>query len=188
MIRPTLAAVYLAAIIATSGRTMAGPKIYRNPEFGILLPVPGPGSLCPNPKNEHDHGFGILLGGGNAKDCHDDAHHRSIWLFAFFNALDDTKYLPGLLNMGCDVAGGPCQPDPADLQISGLLSAAATVKLPDGWIVIIVATQAGAPVPTWDPNVPSVNYTFYLRTRPEHRDQDLCAFRQILQTVKLSPA
>jgi hypothetical protein len=160
------------------------PRIYSNPEFGIRLAVPSEGLLCPSPKDEHDHGFGILLGGGNVKACHDNAHQRSVWLFAFFDALDDTRRLPGLLSMGCDAAGGPCQPGPADLQIAGLTSATGRVNLPDGWIVVIVATQAGVPS-TFDPNEPSVNYLFSLRTRPEQLEQDLKTFRTILRTIKL---
>jgi hypothetical protein len=166
---------------------MAESEVYSNPEFGIYARVPSEGSLCHTLKDEHDHGFGILLGGGSAKACHEDARHRSVWLFAFFNALDDTKHLPGLLRMGCDAAGGHCQPGPADLQIAGLKSVTGRVNLTDGWVVLIVATQAGAP-DAFEPNEPSVNYLFSLRTNREHLDQDLKVFRTILQTVKLSPA
>jgi hypothetical protein len=177
------AAVYLVAIVAMSGQTTAGPQIYRNPEFGIRLRVPDEGTLCAPPKDEHDHGFGVLLGGGSTKDCGADAHHRSVWLFAFFNALDDTKHLPGLLRMGCNARGGRCQPGPPDLQTSGLQTATGRVNLPDGWIEIVVVTQAGTPTPI-DPNEPSVNYIFSLYTRPEHLDHDLRVFRTILQTVE----
>jgi hypothetical protein len=187
MIRPTRVVVYLAALAAMSGRTIAGPKIYSNPEFGIHLAVPNEDLLCPTVKDQHDHGFGMLLGGGSPKDCHEDAHHRSIWLFAFFNVLDDTKYLSGLLSMGCDAAGGRCQPGPANLQIPGRSISAGRVNLPDGWIVLVVATQAGGPA-AFEPKDPSVNYLFSLHTRPEYLDQDLLAFRTILQTVRLSPA
>jgi hypothetical protein len=100
MIRPTRVVVYLAALAAMSGRTIAGPKIYSNPEFGIHLAVPNEDLLCPTVKDQHDHGFGMLLGGGSPKDCHEDAHHRSIWLFAFFNVLDDTKHLSASLAWG----------------------------------------------------------------------------------------
>lgn len=185
MRRPIRAAMYLAALAAISGRLTAGPKEYNNPEFGIRLAVPSEGSLCSTSSDEHDHGFGILLGGGSAKDCHDDVRHRSIWLFAFFNVLDDTKRLPGLLKMGCEVAGGRCQPGPTDLHVASLASVTGMVKLPDGWVVIIFATQAGAP-DTFEPSEPSVDYLFSLRTRPEYMDQDLHVFRKLLQAVRLS--
>lgn len=185
MKRAARAAVYLAALTMCS-QTIAASKIYSNPEFGIRLPVPRDAYLCPSHR-ERDHGFGVLLGGSNAAACHEDAHHRSIWLFAFFNVLDDTKHLPSLLNMGCAAAGGRCERGPANLQITDLASVAGRVNLPDGWIVIVVATQAGAP-DAFDPNEPSVNYLFSLRTRPEYLDHDLRAFQTILQTVKLSPA
>ena len=122
----------------------------------------------------------------SAKDCHEDAHHRSVWLFALFNALDDTKQLAGLLRMGCDTAGGQCQPGPADMQITHLATATGRVNLPDGWIIVIVATQAGVP-DVLAPKEPTVNYVFSVCTRPEHLDQDLKVFRTILQTVTLSP-
>lgn len=187
MISPTRAAVCLAAMVVMFGQTTARPKIYSNSEFGINLPIPSEGLLCSSPKDEHNHGFGILLGGGSAEACHEDAHHRSVFLFAFFNALDNTKHLPGLLSMGCDGAGGRCQPGPAGLHVTGLASVTGRVNLPHGWIVVIVATQAGVPT-AFDPNEPSVNYLFSLRTRPEHLDEDLKVFRTILQTVKLSSA
>jgi hypothetical protein len=70
------------------------------------------------------------------------------------------------------------------LQVPGLASATGRVNLPDGWSVVIVATQAGVPN-AFDPNEPSVNYLFCLRTTAEHMDRDLSIFRSILQSVKL---
>jgi hypothetical protein len=55
---------------------------------------------------------------------------------------------------------------------------------PDGWIELVVVTQAGKPS-GYEPNEPSVNYIFSLYTRSEHLDEDLKVFRTILQTVKL---
>jgi hypothetical protein len=72
----------LIAIVALSGRATAEPKVYSNPEFGIQLAVPNEGLLCPTIAEEHDHGFGILLRGGGSNDCHENARHRSVWLFA----------------------------------------------------------------------------------------------------------
>ena len=186
MIRLTRAVVCFALILVLSGRGRAAPRVYSNSEFGVRLQIPSEASLCPTAKTEHDHGFGILIGSGSTKDCHEDTRHRSIWLFAFYNALDDTKHLPNLLRMGCDAAGGPCQPSPVDLRVPGLSSATASVNL-DNWTVIIVATQAGPPN-AFDPSQPSVNYLFSLRTTPEYMDRDVGVFRKVLQTVQLSRA
>jgi hypothetical protein len=159
-------------------------KVYSNPEFEIHLQIPRQAKLCATPKNEHDHGFLLLLAGGS-KDCHDDAHQRYIGVFASWNCTDDTKYLQGLLNQGCEAFGGPpCWPGPAGLSIPGLTSATAKVDLPGGWVQVVVAAQAGEPSPL-APGEPLINYLFDLRTRPEFLDQDLQLFQRVLETVKL---
>ena len=74
--------------------------------------------------------------------------------------------------------------------VPGLASATGRVDLKNGWILqIVVVTQAGEPSSD-GPGVPSVNYIFSLRTRPENLDEDLAVFQTILQTTKLfsSPA
>jgi len=182
-----LAAILAMASPMAAGPKTSGPKTYKNAEFGIRLQVPGDDLLCQSPKDEHDHGFGLVLGGGSPADCHEGVRHRSIWLFAFSNVLDDTKHLPGLLKMGCDAAGGRCEPTPVVLQIPGLPSATGRVDLPDGWIVVVLATKAGVP-DRFDPSEPSVNYLFSLWTTKEYLDQDLGAFRTVLQSVRLSGA
>jgi hypothetical protein len=160
-------------------------QVYSNPEFEIRLQVPQQAKLCSTPKSEHDHGFDLLLGGGGAKDCRTDADHRGISVFAFFNALDDTKRLAGLLSiMGCEGYKAPCQPGPPGLAIPGLASATARVDAPKGWVQVVVATQAGEPS-GWEPGEPSVNYLFYLQTKPGFLDQDLRVFKTVLETVKL---
>jgi hypothetical protein len=112
-------------------------QVYSNPEFEIRLQVPQQAKLCSTPKSEHDHGFDLLLGGGGAKDCRTDADHRGISVFAFFNALDDTKRLAGLLSiMGCEGYKAPCQPGPPGLAIPGLASATARVDAPKGWVQV----------------------------------------------------
>lgn len=187
------AAVLLGAI-AMHAQAASPPKFYRNNEFGVRVPVPKEGFLCASPKDEHDHGFAILLGGGRSEDCRGDGRHRSVVLFAFYNVLeDDTEHLPGLLKMGCEgrqsgrgISGG-CPSGPAGLEIPGLAIATGTVKSPDGWIDLVVVTQAGEPTAD-EPNKPLVNYIFSLCTRPEHLDEDLKVFRIILQTVKLPSA
>ncbi len=185
MIRLARAAVYFVAI-AMHSQGASPPKIYRNDEFGVRLPVPKAGFLCASPRDEHEHGFVILLGSGRSENCRSAGYHRSVVLFAFGNALDDTKHLAGLLNMECEIAEG-CQSGPAGLEIAGLPTASGRVKGPDGWIELVVVTQAGKPS-GYEPNEPSVNYIFSLYTRPEYLEEDLKVFRTILQTVKLPSA
>jgi hypothetical protein len=160
-------------------------QIYRNEEFGTTLPIPDSAHLCPEPENEHIHGPVMLLGTAEAKGCGDLEHSRSILIFASYNVADDTKKLPDFLKWQC---GGPCLPPPSDLRITGLPSAAARVNRSEGWIDIIVVTQAGKPDPDFDPSVPLINYDLRLHTKPEHLKEDLRVFRTVLETVRLSPA
>lgn len=181
-----LAIMYLV-VEALFGQATSVRRVYRNAEFRVDLRVPQEAFLCSSPKGEHDHGFFIILGNATAKDCPDYAHHRSVGLFAFYNALDETKHLAGLLKMGCDTTEGQCEPAPSGLGMPGLASAAGQVKHSDGWIDLIVVTQAGEPSPM-EPAEPSINYIFDLHTRSEHLEEDLKVFRKILQTVKLAMA
>jgi hypothetical protein len=180
MVRAALVGIsFIAAAIPAQAQ-----KVYSNPEYEIHLQVPRQVKLCSSPKNEHDHGFFLLLAGG-PKDCHDDAFQRYIEVFASYNCTDDTKYLQGLLKMGCEAFGGPpCRPGPAGLSIPGLTSATAKVDIPNGWVQVVVAAQAGEPSPL-AAGEPLINYLFNLRTRPEFLDQDLRLFQRVLETVKL---
>jgi hypothetical protein len=164
-------------------------NIYRNKEFGIILPVPSEALLCPVPKGEHDHGPYMLLGSVDVKGCHDLEHSRSIDVFASYNVSDETKHLPEFLKTQCfDVAGGPCRPAPEGLRLTGLSSKAARVDRPDGWIDIIVVTQAGKPDPAFDPSVPSINYALFLRTKSNYLVDDIRVFRRVLQGIQLPAA
>ena len=64
---------------------------------------------------------------------------------------------------------------------------AGRVNHPDGWIDVVVVTQAGEPDPSWDAAAPSMNYQLTLHTTSAHFTEDLGRFREMLQTVKLSP-
>jgi hypothetical protein len=65
---------------------------------------------------------------------------------------------------------------------------AARVNRPDGWIDVIVVSQAGKPDRAFDPSVPSINYDVGLHTTPQYLDEDLRIFRAVLNTVRLSPS
>jgi len=173
-------------VVAALGNAATGrPQIYRNEEFGITLPMPLSALPCPEPENEHIHGPVMLLGTGEAKGCSDLKHSRSILIYASYNVSDDTKKLQDFLKWQC---GGPCLPPPSGLCVMGLTSAAARANHSEGWIDIIVVTQAGKPDPNIDPSVPLINYDLRLHTRPEHLKEDLRVFRTVSQTIRLSPA
>lgn len=169
--------------------TTASPKppAYRNEEFGITVPVPDGALLCVY-ADQHDHGPLMLLGTSDPAHCRNDIeHNRYIDIFASY-LTDDTKRLDSFLRSECEgIAGAPCGPPPSGLHITGLRSRAARVNRPDGWIYVLVVTQAGKPDPAFDPRVPSVNYDVSLHTTTEHFQEDLQRFRALLQTVRLSP-
>jgi hypothetical protein len=189
MIRSMLACTGVLVVTLLSAATNK-PQVYRNAEFGIALPVPVGVMLCPTLKDEHDHGPLMLLDRFQAKRCTDAEWGRFISVFAMYNAADITKTLNSFLQSECadpDTGKGECGPAPPHLQIGGMRSAAGTVNHSNGWMDIIVVTQAGKPNPGFDASVPSVNYVMRLRTRQEHQEADLRTFRTVLQTIQLSP-
>jgi len=187
MARLTGALTFLVVAVLLSAAP-AKRGVYRNEEFGITVPVPKGALLCPTPDDQHDHGPAFLFATGGARGCRDLDHARSVDVFASYNAAEVTKKLHDFLKWECaNVAKGPCRPAPGGLQVAGLPSEAARVDAPDGWVYIIVVTQAGKPDPAFDPSVPSVNYDLSLHTRPQNLEEDLRVFRRILQTIRLSP-
>jgi hypothetical protein len=168
-------------------------QVYRNEEFGITVPFPKETLPCLAPEDQHDHGPVFLLGTSDPGTCGDVPRieqSRHVDIFAFFNALDDTKKLHDLLKWACGGVGKEsCGQGPPDLGVSGLRSAAGRVNHPDGWIDIIVVTQAGKPDLRFDDAfVPSVNYILTLHTTGRHFEEDLRTFRAVLATIRFSPA
>lgn len=186
--RILLVAISIALSVLISA-SATSPGIYRNEEFGITLPVPSGVLLCPTPENEHDHGPVLLLGGTDRKNCGDSTAHRSIDVFASFNAMEDTKTLGKFLKDQCTgVFKGKCFPAPHQFGIQGMKSLAARVNHANGWIDIVVVTQAGKPNPDFDASVPSVNYDLSLHTTPKHLKDDSRIFRSVLETIRLAPS
>ena len=168
--------------------TKTGPELYRNEEFGIAVSAPTGALLCPTLENEHDHGPIFILGPAQAKACDDVEGNRTIVVFAGYNAAEVSKRLDDFLKWICaNVANGHCRPAPSGLQITGLPSKAARVNHSDGWIDIIVVTQAGKPDPNFDASVPLINYDLRLHTKARFLDEDLRIFRAVLATIRLSP-
>jgi hypothetical protein len=164
-------------------------QVYRNDEFGITVSVPKGTLLCLFPEDQHDHGPVFLIGDADQKACHDMSHDRYVLIFASYNAIEETKKVGDFLKEQCTgVGGGPCRPAPKGLSISGMATKAARVNRADGWIDIIVVTQAGKPDPAFDSSVPSINYDLGLHTTAAYLDEDLRIFRAVLSTVRISPS
>lgn len=166
--------------------------LYRNHEYGIVLPIP-PGTLpCIPPVyegNGADHGLQILLGTKDASFCSKSSGKRYVDVFASYNASDETKALHALLESTCEFeVKRQCSPGPTDLHLGGLKSEAGRLDRSDGSIEIVVATQAGEPDPGFDASVPSINYELILNTDAQHLDQDLSLFRLLLKTIRIAPS
>ena len=179
--------VFVGALI--SGPGVAGPNhtIYRNEEFGITLRVPPEALLCVQPENQHDHGPYMLLGTRDTKGCNDLEHSRSIVVFASYNISDEAKRLSEFLRWLCsNEQGRGCDPAPPNLRLTGLPSAAGEATHA-GWLDVIVGTKAGKPDPTFDPSVPSMNYSIQLHTKEKYFTEDLRVFRAVLGAIKIAP-
>lgn len=178
--------VFVSAAGAASQRAL-----YRNHEYGIVLPIPQNTLPCIPPVyegNGADHGPQILLGTTDARYCSKSAGKRYVNVFASYNASDDTKTLHALLESTCQsVIKRQCSPAPADLHFGGLKSEAGRLDRSDGTIQVIVVTQAGKPDPDFDSSVPSINYELLLYTDAQHFDQDLSIFRTLLKTIRIAP-
>jgi hypothetical protein len=181
-------ATTLVAAMALVSTGTAGPQNYRNEEFGIMVPVPKGVLLCPIPEDEHDHGPVFLLGPADARNCDGSERNRAIVIFAGYNAYVGTKRLGDFFKWEClNLVKGRCRPAPSGLQITGLQSKAGRVNHADGWIDILVVTQAGKPDPDFDASVPLINYELWLHTKAPFLDEDLRIFRAVLGTIQLSP-
>jgi len=178
--------IFLSAAGAVSQRT-----IYRNWQYGILLPVPSGALACIPPVyvgNGADHGAQILLGTDDSTLCAKSSGKRYVDVWASYTVTDEEKTLHGNLKMACEfeVKRG-CSPAPAGLRIKGMKTEAGRLDLSDGSIVIILVTMAGKPTPDFDASVPSINYSLSLNTDKQHLDEDLKAFRVILNTIRIAP-
>lgn len=177
-------------ILCSVAGAAAHPTIYRNQEYGIVLPVPSGALLCavPADANGAEHGAQLLLGTKDATLCRKWSGKRYMDIFASYNVSDDTKFLHDLLEYSCQSeVKKACSPAPTGLHIPGMKTEAGRLDRPDGSIEIIVVTQAGKPDPDGDPSVPSTNYAFNLNTDAQHLDEDLKIFRAMLNTVKIAP-
>lgn len=188
--------VMICLVILCSAADAASRKsVYRNKDYGIFLRVPSGAWLCPTEGNGIDHGAALLLGSEDASVCRSYSRQKkSITIFAGYNAAEETKTLRTFLNSWCTYSpeglikpGETCSAAPADLSVNGLSSEAAMINHSNGWIDIIVVTQAGKPDPNFDASVPTVNYDLRLSTDARHLDADLAVFRAVLKAIRLDP-
>jgi hypothetical protein len=166
-------------------------SVYRNPEYGIVLPIPTGTLPCIPPiyeGNGADHGPQILLGTKDASLCSASSGKRYVNVFASYNSAYPTMSLQTLLATECQFeTKSLCTAAPAGLGFGRLKSIAGRSDRPDGSIEIIVATQAGRPDPDVDASAPSINYELFLHTDLQHFEEDLVVFRALLETIRIRP-
>lgn len=179
----------LLVLMALPISSNAQARVYRNREFGYVVPIPrGLYLFSPHEMNGIDHGRQLFFKPTKVEDCNNGGCGRYIEFNAYFNTSDNTAKLHDFLENECTIFGGKkCLQPPDDLKIEGLACGAARVELPDGRIEFLVVTQAGKPAPDFDPTVPSINYSIELLTTKEHLEKDLRFFRIILKTFRISP-
>jgi len=183
------AAVPLLVLFAFPVALIAQRTVYRNRDFGIVLPIPhGLYLFRPHSMTGIDHGRQFFFKPTSVKDCGKGLCDRYIEVFGSYNSAENTKRLHDFLSDQCvGVANGPCQPAPEDLKVSGLRSEAARVDHANGKVEIIVVAQAGKPNPDFDASAPGFNYSISLKSSARNLDEDLRMFRMILKTIRLSP-
>jgi hypothetical protein len=164
-------------------------NVYRNHQFGYEVPIPtGLYLFSPHEMNGVDHGRQLFFKPTKVEDCNHGRCDRYIEFDAYYNVSDKTLKLHDFFENECTVFGGKkCLPPPDDLKIEGLPCESAKVNLPDGRIEFLVVTQAGKPIPNYNPTVPSINYSVILLTTKEHMDEDMKFYRLILETIRIAP-
>ncbi len=187
-----LSRVLIGLLVFWSAAWAASQKpIYRNQQYGILLPVP-PGALpCMPPiymGSGADHGVQMLLGTDDATLCSKSTGKRYMDVWASYTVTDEEKTLHGYLESECEIdVQRKCSSAPEGLQINGLKTEAGRLDHSDGSIEIILVTQAGKPDPDFDASVPAISYSLSLITDKQHLKQDLTAFRAMLKAIRIAP-
>lgn len=172
--------------------------VYVNPEFGLYVPIPEGLQMCEHPYLdfqevvEHNHGTSIFLDPADSQSCAavdidnsvDIEHGRAIFVSAWYNATDFTRTLKLFRRNECE--NQHCLPAPKGLSFPKSRSASYRVNGRDGWIDIVVLTQAGHDDFGFpgDPQF-AVNYIATLHTDRAHFAADLGLFREHLEMLRL---
>jgi hypothetical protein len=177
--------IFGAAALFASANVAA--KTYENSEFGMTVNIPDDLPTCLADKSK-DHGPDIFLDRNDNRGCADLQQRRAIWIFAFFNALDETANLKDFLKWECSqVLNGKCTKAAEGLQIGDAISAAARVDHPNGWIDLVVVTQGQEHSNTSHTDTaPTVNYSITLHTTSSKYENDLREFRKLIRTMQIS--
>lgn len=149
-------------------------------EYGFKVRFPSQATLCEALSGEHKVGWFMPLQG----DC--NVSKRRIIVLANYNAAFQTS--PQAITY---CAGATAQRDAVDLSLNGHASATCLEHRPNGSILVTVAAQAW-PQPTSSGDAeedvaPWINYYAYLETTPSRLDEDMHAFRRVVETVQIVP-
>lgn len=149
-------------------------------EYGFKVRFPAHAPLCDAVSGEHNVGWFMPLEG----DC--DVSARRIIVLASYNAAFQTS--PEAITY---CTGTQAQRGGVDLAFTGHPSATCLKHDPDGTILVTVAAQAWPqPAPSGDAEedkAPWINYYAYLETTPSRLDEDMQAFRRVVETVRIIP-
>lgn len=178
-------ATVVTFLVALAAEANAGPlPRVANEEFkfsaGTLASTIG----CEEASGSHPHGFTILLR-PEKRGCSSSTPQPYVGLFGDYNVLY-AETPAQALSLLCPRSEGPESSELRNLSFPGHVSATCQKNEPDGWIEIFVATQAGSWPDKQTPNIPYINYTAQLHTRPARLAGDLEAFKKILTSVNIS--
>lgn len=173
-------------LVLASSIGITAQQIYRNREFGIVVPVPAGTLQCRYP-GQHDHGPVFLIATMDPGACAELSDKRAVIVFAGPNATDEGKFLPDLLKSLCKtLIKAGCEPPPDGIRLGDRRIEAGMAQGAHGWLDVVVVTQGGMPDPAFDPSVPSINYDIRLHTQRRYLDKDLSVLRTVLQTIQLA--
>ena len=178
-------AIIVAAVPFVLLLPSAKATTYRNTDFGIEIRLPSGQPTCRG-SPEFNHGIRIFLDPRDHQGCPGpERNRRSMEIFAYYNAVDETKYLADYLRWECRVVfRGRCFPAPSGMRFGPYRSISGRVDHRDGWIDIVVVTQGPIRLP--DDPTGVVNYGAFLETDRADFSQDLRSFRSFLRNIHLT--
>jgi hypothetical protein len=177
------AAEMLWSLLAVEASAGASSKVV-NDEFKFSVSVPAAMVSCEAASGTHPHGFTILLRPGK-QGCSASTPQPYVGLFGDYNVLY-AQAPAQTLNLLCPPSQGTAPGELENLAFPGHASALCRRNDRKGWVDLFVVTQAGSWPDKEPPDVPFINYTAQLHTRPARLAGDLEASKKILATVNIS--